>query len=171
MDLIQLLNDREERWKRKTEILRCTGKTVVSLTLRMPNEIRRTKEAERVLERAAGDVQALLTNAFGAVSCEGMFLSCDGPYALFSVAGGGIEVKKALIRFEEESRFGEVIDADVMTNEDKEISRTDVGGKERTCLVCGGSDARLCVRNKSHSREDTEKIIYALVIKKLYQGE
>ena len=68
MDLIQLLNDREERWKRKTEILRSTGKTVVSLTLRMPNEIRRTKEAERVLERAAGDVQALLTNAFGAVS-------------------------------------------------------------------------------------------------------
>ena len=171
MDLIELLKAREERWKRKKETLRRTGKTVVSMTLRMPNEIRRTKEAEHVLERAAGDVQTLLTNAFGAVSCEGRFLSCDGPYALFSVAGEGVEVKKALIRFEEESRFGEVIDADVMDNEDREISRTDVGGKERTCLVCGGSDARLCVRNKSHSREDTERIIYALVIKKLSQGE
>lgn len=171
MSLIDILNEREERWIRKCALSKEEKRCVVSLTLRMPSELRLSEDAEKALTQGRKEVLTLLERVSPALSFKGQFVSADGPYALFTVAGNGCEIKKLLMRFEEESRFGDLIDADVMSADCEEISRLTVGGKVRKCLVCGKDDARLCAKNAVHTRKETIEAIERILKNRLEKGE
>ncbi|MBR3928496.1 MAG: citrate lyase holo-[Clostridia bacterium] len=171
MDLNDILSAREERWNLKRAYAKDEKRCVVSLTLRMPSELRLSQDGKKALSKGREEVFSLLKNAFECVLLKGEFTSSDGPYALFTVLGEGREIKKLLIRFEEESRFGDLIDADVMTEVGEEISRLLVGGSARSCLVCGEKDARVCAQNRAHTREITVQTIGDILKKRLYEGE
>ncbi|MBQ1257307.1 MAG: citrate lyase holo-[Clostridia bacterium] len=105
------------------------------------------------------------------VTFKGEYSSADGPYALYTVSGDETGIKRLLMKFEEESRFGDLIDADVMNRDFEEVSRLALGGKVRTCLVCGGADARICAKSGAHTREETIIAISELLRKRLHKGE
>lgn len=171
MSLIEILDAREKRWNLKCGLAADEKRSVVSLTLRMPSELRLSENAEKALAAGREEVFALLKSEFSAVSFKGQFSSADGPYALFTVSGDETEIKKRLVRFEEESRFGDLIDADVMNRDCEEISRLTVGGKARKCLVCGKNDARICAKEGVHTREYTIEAIKTILANRLEKGE
>lgn len=167
MALSDVLDAREERWRKKCALCGRLQRPVVSLTLRMPIEIRKSEDAQNVFERAKDALFGLLLSSFSMVSPEGVFQSADGPYALFSVEAEGERVKRRLIQFEENTLLGELSDADVMAEPGREISRTEAGGFPRKCLVCGRADARACLSKGAHSRGDTIKTIEEKIFKAL----
>lgn len=171
MSLIEILDAREERWNRKRALAKEENRCVVSLTLRMPSELRLTGDAEKALEKGREEIFPLLESAFQDVSFKGEYSSADGPYALYTVSGDETGIKRLLMKFEEESRFGDLIDADVMNRDFEEVSRLALGGKVRTCLVCGGADARICAKSGAHTREETIIAISELLGKRLHKGE
>lgn len=171
MSLSEILDAREERWIRKCALSKDEKRCVVSLTLRMPAELRGMKDAETILTKGRKEVASLLEETFECVSFKGQYASADGPYALFTVSGDEKEIKKRLIEFEEESRFGALIDADVMTQKCREISRLSLGAKARTCLVCGNADARICAKAQTHTRVETVEAIEKILINRLKKGE
>lgn len=171
MSLIEILDAREERWIRKCALSKDEKRCVVSLTLRMPSELRGTRDAEAILTKGRKEVLSLLEDAFEVVSFKGQFSSADGPYALFTVSGDEREIKKRLIRFEEECAFGSLIDADVMNQDGNEISRLSLGAKARTCLVCGKADARVCAKAQTHTRNETVEAIEKILKDRLKKGE
>ncbi len=171
MSLIEILDAREDRWNKKCAFAGEEKRCVVSLTLRMPSELRLSEKAEKALSKGREEVFSLLKGAFQNPSFKGQFLSADGPYALFTVSGDEGEIKKRLVRFEEESRFGDLIDADVMNRDCEEISRLTVGGKKRKCLVCGEKDARICAKEGVHTREETIAAIGKILEDRLGKGE
>ena len=160
MTLEKILEAREERWNRKCALIRQhEGACVVSLTLRMPSELRRTEDAEKVFLMAKEHLACALENAFSRVSVQYIRDSFDGPYALMTVYAEAESVKRACIRLEENAPFGDLVDADVMKSFGEEISRKDVGGEERRCLVCPEKNARICLINKKHTREETARAV------------
>ncbi len=171
MSLKEILNAREERWIRKCALVKNENKCVVSLTLRMPSELRLSENAEKALKKGREEIFSLLKSAFCDVFLKGEFSSADGPYALFTVSGDENEIKRLLVQFEEKSFFGELLDADVMNVHFEEVSRLAVGGKARTCLVCGGADARICAKAYTHTRDETVSAIEKILKNRLYKGE
>lgn len=171
MNLNEILDAKEARWNQKLALSKEENRCVVSLTLRMPLELRLTEEAKMALSIAKEEVFSLLKNAFRFVSFKGVFSSADGPYALFTVSGEGEKIKKTLVRFEEESRFADLIDADLMTEAGDEIPRLAVGGKERKCVVCGKRDGRSCIVGRAHSREITLNAFSQILQKRMREGE
>ncbi len=159
MLLSEILNAREARWNQKCALAEYEKRPVVSLTLRMPVELRLTEDAQKALSWAREEVCSLLKVSFANVAFKGEFTSADGPYALITVSGKADEIKKILVCFEEKSRLGDLIDADVMTGKGEEISRISVGGSERKCLVCDKNAARICGKSKAHTREETIGVI------------
>lgn len=155
MHLSEILSAREARWNQKCALAKDEKCAVVSVTLRMPVELRLSEDGKKALLRASEEIFSLLRASFKNVSLKGEFDSADGPYALFTSGGKAEAIKTALVRFEETSAFGDLIDADVMTESGEEISRIAVGGRERTCLVCGKNAARICAKSNAHTREET----------------
>lgn len=171
MNLNEILNAREARWNLKRALARDEKSCVVSLTMRMPQELRLTGDAEKALEKAAEETLEVLKNEFCLTSFKGRFTSPDGPYALIAVSADGVQIKKRLVRLEEESRLGDLIDIDVMTQEGDEISRLSVGGSPRKCLVCEKNDARVCAANRTHPRQITIETFQNILSERLYGGK
>ena len=79
-----------------------------------------------------------------------------------------VEIKKAAIAAEEADALGRLFDIDVLVINDgakpsesghfsltdiRSISRGQLGGKPRKCLLCG-EDAKACARSRAHSMDD-----------------
>lgn len=60
----------------------------------------------------------------------------------------GKEIKELTVSMEEKLPWGRIIDLDVI-DKNKSYTRTSLGFKERTCLVCEDS-AHLCARSRKH---------------------
>ncbi|MBQ1256045.1 MAG: citrate lyase holo-[Clostridia bacterium] len=73
MSLIEILDAREERWNRKRALAKEENRCVVSLTLRMPSELRLTGDAEKALEKGREEIFPLLESAFQDVSFKGEY--------------------------------------------------------------------------------------------------
>lgn len=155
MTLGEILEAREERWRKKCALSKETENgAVVSLTLRMPSDIRVTEKAKKLFLLSKAQLEDVLKKEFSCVRLEAEADSFDGPYAIWCVSGDAERIKKACMRFEEETAPGAFTDADVMIKGGSEISRLEAGGSDRKCLVCL-KNARECILLKTHSREET----------------
>lgn len=167
MSLTEILNAREARWIQKRALAKDEKRAVVSVTLRMPIDLRLSENAQKALTKAREDLFLILKASFESASFKGEFASADGPYALFTALGKAEEIKKALVEFEEKSALGDLIDADVMNENGEEVSRISVGGYERMCLVCKKEGARICAKAKAHTREETIEAIDGILKNRL----
>lgn len=72
------------------------------------------------------------------------------------------EVKRMSVDIEDSHPLGRLFDIDVFGAEPMPISRTSIGAKPRTCLLCD-RDARICMRAATHSYEEILKHIASIV--------
>ena len=68
------------------------------------------------------------------------------------------------VAIEEKNEVGRLFDFDVFTIKMEQVSRSQIGLKERKCLLCNDS-AKVCGRSRKHSTEDFLNKINRLLYK------
>lgn len=151
ISLDELLASREARRDFQQDLLRRhPGKTLVCLTVVMPGTVKRN--ASSLIVAQAG-LSALIAR-FGS-DMEGMQVRdlATGFEAYLLTSLSPQEAKRAVCRIEESHPLGRLFDLDVLDAAGMPLSRADLGLAPRRCLLCD-REARWCMRNHTHSREE-----------------
>ena len=163
----EVLDAREQRAARQRDWLQghedCC---LVSVTMNIAGPVKSTPLIRDGFRAGMGLVDDTLHNLglsvrradqwFAKTGCEGFRLVC----------GPADEVKRAMIGVEAASRFGRLLDIDVLGPDCIPLSRTELGLSGRRCLVCG-EPAQVCGRSQRHSYEQlrnaTNEIIHTFL--------
>ncbi len=72
------------------------------------------------------------------------------------------EAKYLACKLEDNHPLGRLFDLDVISTEGMPLQRTDFGFSPRTCLLCS-NDARVCMRQRTHSADEVSSKIQSLI--------
>ena len=151
ISLEALLAAREARQNRRQELLRQhPGATLVCLTVVMPGPVKRDARSLIVAQAALDALIARFGSDMTAIRTQDL---PTGYEAYLLVSCSPEETKRAVCRMEETHPLGRLFDLDVTGADGTTLSRTDLGMAERPCLLCG-REARWCMRNHTHTREE-----------------
>ena len=175
LTLMDLLDSRENRVNHQKELLEmyavsndeiCRNVSLVSMTLNIPGPVKDRPEYRKALETGIHRLKAMLEKE--AFLHEETRMLPTGPEGYMIVTGDPLEIKRAAIAAEEADALGRLFDIDVLVINDeakpgesghysltdiRSISRSQLGGKPRQCLLCG-EDAKACARSRAHSMDD-----------------
>lgn len=159
--LDRLLASRDARKAMQEKLLGMYSEsTLVCLTVVMPGSVKRN-DLSLTIARAATEA---LRHAFHAEMEHFMERDLETgfeAYALVKVEE--MEAKRRVCDIEDIHPIGRLFDLDVISRKTgAPISRSDVGRKGRTCLLCH-QEARYCMRNKTHSQQELLNEIRRLV--------
>lgn len=158
--LEQLLASRDARRDMQQRLMAAhPGLALVCLTVVVPGSVKRNRQSLTVARAAVEALRAAFHPA------EGLMMERDlatGYEAYVLVALTPEEAKRTACRIEEEHPLGRLFDIDVMRHDGVPMTRAEVGGSVRRCLVCG-REARFCMRNHSHTQQELWQRIDALV--------
>lgn len=149
--LDELLASREERQARQLELLqRHPEATLVCLTVIMPGPVKRDIRSLVVAQAA---LDALLARFGGELKDIRTRDLPTGYEAYLLVSCSPEEAKRAVCLMEDTHPLGRMFDMDVLEATGRALSRTELGLEARRCLLCG-REARWCMRNNTHTREE-----------------
>ncbi|MBQ9961466.1 MAG: citrate lyase holo-[Firmicutes bacterium] len=147
--LKELLEAREARAAHQWELMnRYPQYSLISMTLNIPGPI---KDSSKYRDALVFGVSELKKHLEEVVFEEIRWLK-TGSEAFLVVNEQAFDVKKKAVMVEEESPVGRLLDIDVIGKEGP-VSRTEVGGEPRKCLLCD-DDAKVCARSQKHSLEE-----------------
>lgn len=158
--LEQLLESRDRRWATEQRLLKAfPSKVLVVLTVVMPGKVKRdartaviARAAEAAVDAFMGPRVALHYRNDAPTGFEGYWL----------VDGNAHDIKRQMCGIEDFHPLGRLFDIDVIRPDATPIPRTEVGFKPRRCLLCD-HEARWCMRNHTHSQEEIQQCIDAMV--------
>ena len=149
--LDELLASREDRQRRQQELLRQhPGATLVCLTVIMPGPVKRDLRSLVVAQAALDALIARFGSDMEDIRTRDL---PTGYEAYLLVSCSPEEAKRAVCLIEDTHPLGRLFDMDVLDASGRALSRTDLGMEERRCLLCG-REARWCMRNHTHTREE-----------------
>lgn len=72
------------------------------------------------------------------------------------------ELKKLMVKIEENTKAGRLLDIDIFNESGIQISRSDLNLPERKCIICD-KDAKICMRESNHNLiELKNRVIYLM---------
>ncbi|SFN78238.1 citrate lyase holo-[acyl-carrier protein] synthase [Proteiniclasticum ruminis] len=148
---MELLEAREERDAFERNLLKKTGKVLLTLRGNYPGENKNVPAVSYMVETLRKEV----LKAFSVVE-ERTYESKEGLLYFFLLLEEGEEAKRKAVLLEETHPLGRLADLDVRDKE-RIYSRRDLGFPDRSCYLCG-EKAVYCVRSKKHVME--EVILY-----------
>lgn len=151
-----ILQAREERMKLIASYTK-NHQCVVVIKANIPGEFKNNKEAYTLLRLFEQECRKHFE-----ISSYKLIHSADGPYAII-VTPEQANMKQQLIEIETHHPLGRMIDLDYYTNDEKSVSRLDLGLPPRKCYLCD-REASLCIREKTHS----DKRIFAYIQTQVY---
>lgn len=158
--LDQLLKSRDERQALERRLINDhEGMTLIVLTVVMPGEEKRNDNS---LVVARAGIEALHKQFEGHIRYEQERDLLTGYEAFVIVDLPTVEAKRMACTIEDTHPLGRLFDIDVFNNDALPISRTQVGGSPRPCLICG-KVARVCMRERKHSYEELNNKINQLI--------
>jgi holo-ACP synthase CitX len=80
-----------------------------------------------------------------------------------------LDAKRMACHIEEEHPLGRLFDLDVIDTTGTPVSRSALGAEPRRCLLCQ-QEARFCMRNHTHSREELQARIEKIVDEYVHGG-
>ncbi|WP_320129508.1 citrate lyase holo-[acyl-carrier protein] synthase [uncultured Sphaerochaeta sp.] len=152
VSLQDILQAREERVFLQLSLIRENKTPLVSCTMNIPGSEKNSLLIQTCFNEGMGE----LANKFWPVLHLVLTRTrMTGPEAYFLVLGDTdlMNLKRKLISFEETYAIGRWFDLDLKDSEGLAISRSTVGLKERSCLLCDQS-AKECGRSRKHSSEE-----------------
>ncbi len=166
--LEEVLETRENRVRFQEALAKkYDSHTVIAFKLNIPGPIKSNETIEKIFAVGKVDLLHTLENMESTILYEKEMKLKTGP-ELFLVTEHPLEeVKKSMIKLEEENALGRLYDLDVFTQEGHEIrtiSRKDLGFPERRCLICG-EPAKVCGRNRTHEVSEMHEKIMDLMEK------
>lgn len=160
VSLPQLLAARDARAALERDLLaRYAGCTLVVLTVVVPGAEKRTEASLLVARAARGALDKLF-----APHCRHRLERdlATGFEAYWLVDLPQEEAKRLTVELEDTHPLGRLFDADIILPEGRPLSRTELGAPPRRCLLCD-REARFCMRNGSHTREELHAKIAQMI--------
>jgi holo-ACP synthase len=153
--LRNLLDAREERWRRRLALSR--DGTLLTMTLNLPGPDKRLPRWLAFRSAARGELaRALADRGFG-FARESFHLGAAGPEDHFLFPSVEPEsLKRAAVDFEERHRAGRLLDLDVMARGGRAVGRDSLGRPPRSCFCCS-RPARECAALARHTADEVMK--------------
>lgn len=140
--------------------------TLLCATVVMPGAEKQSERSGVVAHAMTDALQELFANT--AVHS----LSKDLPtgYELYMLVKASAKEAKILSsQIEETHPLGRLFDIDVIKPDGIPMSRSEIGLQPRTCLLCS-NNARICMRQKTHSAEEIDSKINRLINEYLHRN-
>ncbi len=165
--LEDILAAREQRVQRQRESLTQWKQPLVSVTLVIPGPQKNSEIARIIMNEAIYTINNLCSSKAWPVTSFHEISPVSGPEALYVVDVDARTLKQALAKMEEAHQLGRLWDLDVIDRNGIPISRSELGMKQRKCLVCNkpGHD---CSRSVTHPLPEIMRVIEDKV--KTYQN-
>lgn len=158
VSLAQMLDRREQRVASQQALLARFGQPLVQLTLVTPGPVKDTAQARLVFEQGLAAVQLALSQAGQQVLAqEGVYLP-TGPESLMVIASEPMYLKGLMLQLEEHHALGRLWDVDVINATGASVTRQQLGGSPRRCLVCE-QPAHACARSSQHALAEVQHAI------------
>ena len=160
VSLPQLLAARDARAALERDLIaRHADCTLVVLTVVVPGAEKRTEASLLVARAACAALDKLL-----AAHCRHRLERdlATGFEAYWLVDLPQLEAKRRTVELEDTHPLGRLFDADVILPGGRPLSRTELGAPPRRCLLCD-REARFCMRNGSHTREELHAKIAQMI--------
>lgn len=135
---------------------------LVDIKMNIPGPIKNNRYLTRIFDKGIKDFEQTIEQVDLTAKLV-KELDVDAGQEKFYIIGSDLfKIKKAAIAFEENSTFGRLFDADVITkNSPAAISRKDLGLPVRKCFLCN-RPAKECARSRRHSVEEMQAYISKL---------
>ena len=158
--LDMLLASREKRWNLQRQFIQENpGLTLVCLTVIMPGNVKRNASSLIVANAAI----VALQEKFGQHIHQQELLDLETGYeAYFLIELPLLECKRMACEIEDHHPLGRLFDIDIIDENVAPVSRSDIGKEGRKCLLCE-HEARYCMRNHTHSREELQQKINQMI--------
>lgn len=158
--LDMLLESREKRWQLQRQLIQDNpGLTLVCLTVIMPGNVKRNAQSLVVAHAAVEAIQ----EAFGpSIQWQREQDLSTGYEGYYLVDMSMIDCKRLACEIEDNHPLGRLFDIDVINTHVEPVSRSVIGREGRKCLLCD-QDARYCMRNHTHSRDELQQKIQQMI--------
>lgn len=167
ISLDQLLASRDRRWHRQMVLIKeHPDESLICLTVIMPGAVKRNR-LSLVVARAATEALRM-TFADSITWMEERDLETGFEAYVFTTLPL-LEAKRLACRIEEVHPLGRLFDLDVIDSNGTPVSRSAIGAEPRRCLLCQ-NEARYCMRNHTHSREELQARIETIVDEYVHGG-
>ena len=167
ISLDQLLASRDRRWHRQQELLReHPDETLLCLTVIMPGAVKRNRFSLVVAQAATEAMRVAFADSITWMEKRDLETGFEA-YAF--TTHPLLDAKRMACHIEEEHPLGRLFDLDVIDTTGTPVSRSAIGAEPRRCLLCQ-QEARFCMRNHTHSREELQARIEKIVDEYVHGG-
>ncbi len=167
ISLDQLLASRDRRWHRQQELLReHPDETLLCLTVIMPGAVKRNRFSLVVAQAATEAMRVAFADSITWMEERDLETGFEA-YAF--TTHPLLDAKRMACHIEEEHPLGRLFDLDVIDTTGTPVSRSAIGAEPRCCLLCQ-QEARFCMRNHTHSREELQARIEKIVDEYVHGG-
>ena len=167
ISLDQLLASRDRRWHRQQELLReRPDETLLCLTVIMPGAVKRNRFSLVVAQAATEAMRVAFADSITWMEERDLETGFEA-YAF--TTHPLLDAKRMACHIEEEHPLGRLFDLDVIDTTGTPVSRSAIGAEPRCCLLCQ-QEARFCMRNHTHSREELQARIEKIVDEYVHGG-
>lgn len=158
--LDMLLESREKRWQLQRQLIQDNpGLTLVCLTVIMPGNVKRNAQSLVVAHAAVEAIQEAFGQSIQWQREQDLSTGYEGYYL---VDMSMIACKRLACEIEDNHPLGRLFDIDVINTHVEPVSRSVIGREGRKCLLCD-QDARYCMRNHTHSRDELQQKIQQMI--------
>jgi holo-ACP synthase CitX len=159
--LEELLESRDNRRIRQSDLIDMYGKPLISLTIVMPGPVKKNKLTSVIASNAV----EIIKKEFASCLVTGAEYDLNtGFEALYVISIDKKEAKRIACAIEDGHPMGRLFDIDVIGEDKKPVTREQINKKPRKCLVCE-QEAHICMRNRTHSLSEIMSVIESLVNK------
>ncbi|MCM0758364.1 MULTISPECIES: citrate lyase holo-[acyl-carrier protein] synthase [Sporomusa] len=141
--------------------LRCSYQLpVVSFTANIPGSVKDSPVVRQLLQTAVNRFRTIAGSSSIDIVEERFMYWPTGPAAVLVADGSPDELKRSCIAIEEAGFHARLFDIDVFSADGRQISRSTLGQRERTCFLCG-EPAVMCRRSNKHTLEEIKANVQA----------
>ena len=149
--LHELLASRDARHAMQQKLLADnSGKTLVCLTVVVPGSVKRNPQSLVVAHAAIDAMREAFRPEEGDMTERDL---ATGYEAYLLTPMPLLDAKRTAVGIEDTHPLGRLFDIDVISPEGIPVTRSQVGGQPRRCLVCD-REARFCMRMRWHTQEE-----------------
>ena len=149
--LPEILEARERRVQRQTELLSRYQTALICFTMNIAGPVKLDASIERGFRMGCRELDRQLRRANISVLHRELLTEDTGCEAYYAADASAETLKLLTVELEEGTPLGRLFDMDVLTPDGIKLERTG----ERGCLICG-KPGRACVRSRAHSVEELQ---------------
>ena len=155
-----LLESREKRWNFQRQLIQEHPElTLVCVTVIMPGNVKRNTQSLVVAHAAVQSVQDAFDKDIRWQQEKDLV---TGYEAYVLIQRPMLDCKRVACEIEDAHPLGRLFDIDVIDSNVEPVSRSVIGKEGRKCLLCE-HEARYCMRNHTHSREELQQRIQQMI--------